>query len=494
MLASAQLATALISWDALLVLWAVTGELLAILFVYRILVRGGAPATTMLWMAVILAAPWFGLMLYYLLPRQLQLRRLKRVRQRGERFRAGRGWRSPSGNRDRPEGDGLQAFLADSDGAGLSYGNRLRWLPEAGDFTAAGLAAIRAARREVDLLVYILRADRAGKALLEVLTEAARRGVRVRVLYDAVGSFGLGDGDLRALREAGGRVEAFLPLFWKRRPFTVNLRNHRKLLLVDGEVGFIGGRNVGDEYFTDRLGRELRWLDAMLEVRGPAVEHLRDVFAEDWYTATEETSSPNGGAERAAAPAAAEVPALGAAAVGVVCSGPDREVGDLWFALVQAISDARRCIELCSPYLLPPPILLFALQLAAARGVRVRVFTNGPKTETWLLYHAQRSHYARMLAAGLEVHESFGEYNHAKLLVVDGRTVMVGSANMDLRSANLNFEVAAFALDAPELGAAVVATLDERLARGRRVTAEMLPKNPLVRALDGFCGLLSPLL
>lgn len=485
------LSTALISWDALLVLFAATGELLALVFVYRVLVRGGAPASTLLWMAVILLAPWFGLLLYYLLPRRLQLRRLRRLRQRGERFRTGRSERPSPADPARRDGSGLQAFLADADGAGLSFGNRLQWLPEASDFARAAADAIAAARVEVALLVYIFRADRAGRELLTLLADAARRGVRVHLLYDSIGSFGLGDGDLAALRAAGGRAEAFLPMFWKKRPFTVNLRNHRKLLVVDGAVAFVGGRNVGDEYFTDRLGRERRWLDAMLEVRGPAVADLREVFAEDWHTATEEVL-PEVAVE--APPPAKVVAGRADGALAVVCSGPDREQSDLWFATVQAIAEARSSVDLCSPYLVPPPVLLFGLQSAAARGVRVRVHTNGPKTESVVLYHAQRSYYARMLAAGIEIYETTDDYNHAKLLVVDGKVVMVGSANMDLRSAHLNFEIATVAVDAPELGRAVLATLDERRQRERRVGPEHLPKRPLLRAFDGFCGLWSPLL
>src|SRR5690606_7123486 len=171
------------------------------------------------------------------------------------------------------------------------------------------------------------------------------------------------------LRAAGGRAEAFLPLLWKRRPFTVNLRNHRKLLIVDGSVAYVGGRNIADEYFTDRLGRARRWLDAMLELRGPVVARLQDVFVEDWCTATDEVLCE--------LPAAPEPPPAGAVDVGVVCSGPDRDESDLWFAMVQAIGDAQQSIELSSPYLVPPPALMLALAIAAARGVTVRVYTNG---------------------------------------------------------------------------------------------------------------------
>lgn len=466
-------------WHVAAVLFAVLGEVLALVFVYRVLVRGGSPASTMLWMAVILLAPWFGLLLYYLLPRRLQLRRLKRLRGRGPELRQRR---SKVGGGPAATSFGLRALLG-SDGIGLEVGNEVDWLPGGDDFLGAAAAAIEAARDSVCCVVYIFRPDPAGLRFLAILTAAARRGVAVRLLYDSLGSFGLKAAHLAELRAAGGRAEAFLPLLWKRRPFTVNLRNHRKLLVVDATVAFVGGRNVGDEYFTDRLGRARQWLDAMVAVRGPAVARLYEVFVEDWYTATDEVL-----------PELVPAPPVGRAAAAVVCSGPDREVSGLWYALIQAIGEARRSIELCSPYLVPPPMLLFALQLAAARGVRVRIHTNGPKTEAAVLYHAQRSYYRRMLDCGIAIHETVDDYSHSKLLLVDDRVVMVGSANLDLRSASLNFELGVVVVDAAPLVAQIRSTLEQRAARFRRITVADLPQSPLWRAVDGFCALWSPLL
>ncbi len=473
------------SWHAILVAVALLGELLAVVFVYRVLVRGGSPASTLLWMAVIVAAPWFGLLLYYLLPRQLQLRRLRRMRVRGARLREVRGRETTvRGNVEPPAGSGLRSLLAGADGFGLVPGNEVVWLSSGESFVAAAIAAIDAARLHVHCVVYILRGDASGQRFLQSLTRAAQRGVRVRLLYDSFGSWGLTAAHLAPLRAAGGRAEAFLPMLWKRRPFTVNLRNHRKLLVVDGELAFVGGRNVGDEYFTDKLGNQRTWLDAMVGVRGPAVERLQDVFVEDWCTATDEVLADT------------SVPArpVGAVSLGVVCAGPDRDESDLWFAIVQAIGEARTQVDLSSPYLVPPSTLLFVLQLAVARGVRVRIFTNGPRTEAAILYHAQRSYYARLLAAGIEIHESVDEYNHAKLIVVDSKTVIVGSANLDLRSAHLNFEIAAVVVDAPAVAAEVAATIEARRASFRAVREADLPQRPWTRALDAACGLLSPLL
>ena len=129
-------------------------------------------------------------------------------------------------------------------------------------------AAIERATHCVEVEVYILRPDRTGLRLLEVLTATARRGVTVRLLYDSFGSWGLKDSHLQPLRQASGQAMSFHPLLWKRRPFTVNLRDHRKILVVDGRVGFVGGRNVGDEYATDTFSDKRPWHDAMLQIEG----------------------------------------------------------------------------------------------------------------------------------------------------------------------------------------------------------------------------------
>jgi len=466
-------------WQTALVAFAGLGEVLSVVFVYRVLTRGGSTASTLLWMIFILAAPWLGLLAYYLLPRRLQLRRLKRVRKRSERLLDARG---DDGDAESPPGD--LEHLLDLNG-GLSDGNALRWIPSGKEFFELAAEQVRGARHYLHCVVYILRPDETGLAFLKLMTEAARRGVEVRLCYDSFGSMGLKAHHLAPLHEAGGHTVPFLPLFWKKRPFTVNLRNHRKLLIVDGEVGYLGGRNIGDEYRLDRLGNVRRWFDAMIEVRGPALEELQAVFVQDWCTAADEVIEP---------PFWPEPSRPGNGRVGIVGSGPDQGRSVLWYALAQQIGEARHTVTLCSPYLVLPETLLFVLELAVARGVKVRIYTNGKRAEAWLLYHAQRHRYRFLLEAGVEVFETIEQYNHAKFLVVDDRTVFVGSANMDLRSAHLNFELAAVALDAPDLARDVMQTVADRAPEFRQLTLETLPNSPRSRAVDGLCALFSPLL
>lgn len=470
-------------WHPFLVAIAAIGEVLAIIFVYRVLVRGGSEASTVLWMLLILATPWLGLFLYYLLPRRLQLRRLRRMQLRERRLRQVRPIEASSGRAVIGSSAGMEALLRSC--GGLSDGNTLAWLPHGEDFFLAAAAAIGSAQRHVHCVVYILRPDETGLKFLELLTAAAARGVKVRLCFDSFGSWTLNHGHLKALRAAGGRAVPFLPLLWKRRPFTINLRNHRKLLIVDGETAFVGGRNIADEYRHDRVGKHRRWYDAMMSVRGPAVDHLQEMFVQDWCTATDEVL-----ADTFRAPCEA----VGDCRVGVVGGGPDQEPSALWFSLVQAIGEAQTNIELSSPYLVLPPTLLFALQLAAARGVEVRIYTNGPRAEAAFLYHAQRHHYRRLLESGIQVFETVEEYNHTKFLMVDSKTVCIGSANMDLRSAHLNFELAVVAVDAAPLAQAIQATIEERRPDFRLITRQSLPRNPIWLAVDAACGLFSPLL
>jgi len=368
---------------------------------------------------------------------------------------------------------------------GLTRGNRVRWLASGADFFQNAALAIEGSRSFVHLEIYIFRPDATGLRLLELLVAARKRGVQVRLLYDSFGSFGLKARHLAALRAVGGKAEPFMPLLWKRRPFTVNLRSHRKILVVDGEVAFTGGRNVGDEYANDRFGKKRKWLDAMVRVEGPAVAAMHEMFAENWFYATDE--------ELIDAQWYPQQPLLGHDIVGIVGSGPDRDRQPLWLAAFQAIAAAETSIDVSSPYLVPPPSLLLALVVAASRGVRVRIFTNGRRSEAAVLYHAQRSYYDELVENGIEVYETEADYNHAKALVVDAKNVMIGSANFDLRSAHLNFEIAVVLPESPDFARAVIATLAERASGCRRVTVPM-PLRPMWRLIDGFCRLLSPLL
>lgn len=458
----------------------IVGEAIAVMFLVRVVRRGGSIAVTLNWTFVILAAPYLGVLLYYLLPRGISRLRLRRRQKR-------LAWIEPtlSGAAAASEParslDPVNRLLRNFDPDAVQRGNALELLDTGPDALAAMRDAIERAEHFVHLQTYIFRPDAGGQEVMELLRRAAERGLEVRLLYDSFGSWSLKQRHVAPLRAAGARVAAFMPLLWRRRPFTLNLRNHRKLLVVDGRLAILGGRNVGSEYLTGHLDdSRLPWLDAMAAVRGPIAARLHRVFVEDWYHATAEDLSDVRYFPRSSK--------VGQDLVGVVDTGPDALTSVLPLVLQQLIGCARRRLDISSPYLVPSPVVQSALELAARRGVLVRIHTNGRPVEQWMLYRAQRSYYASLRAAGVRIFESRTAYNHAKLIVVDDRYACIGSPNLDWRSAELNFELAIVATRC-----AFVAHASELFAR-RVATATEVEESPPPRVLDGLCRLASPLL
>ncbi len=468
------------------VLLAIIGQLLAITFVLRVLERGGSPSATLSWVLFILAAPYVGLIAYYALPRRISRRRLTRRRNRISWIESSlAGDREAAGPAVCPE-DPLARMLHKIDPDSVCHGNALSLIESGPDFLARAEAVLAKAKHFVHFETYILRPDPSGVKFIELLTKTAQRGVQVRLLYDSMGSWWLKAHHLRALHEAGGKSAPFMPMFWRRRPFNLNLRNHRKQLFVDGYVGFCGGRNVGDEYMKDRFGEKHRWLDAMVEVEGPAVMRMHRAFVEDWFGATEEDLAKP---EYFPRPAPA-----GPDPIGVVASGPDKAFTTFHWMLFQMFAQATTSIDVSSPYVVPHQTIQTALQVAAARGVRVRIFTNGRASEQPVLYRAQRSYYRDLLASGIEIYETVADYNHAKAIVVDDSHVFVGSPNIDVRSTDLNFEIGVVAFRSTMVGK-VREALERHLAAGRRVeVADLASDSRVARISQGICRLMSPLL
>lgn len=314
---------------------------------------------------------------------------------------------------------------------------------------------------------------------MRALERARERGVEVRLLYDAFGSAGLGP-RLRSLRKKGGRSAAFFPLDPIRRAATINLRNHRKLVVVDGKVGLCGGVNVSDRF--------VGWRDVHLRVEGPAVAQLAAVFAEDWFFATrEDLVDPR---------YVPDPPPAGATTMQIVESGPDQTLERIHRLYFAAIAAAQERVWVTTPYFVPDRAIFMALTTAAARGVDVRLLTNA-RSNWGLTQHAGRSFYEELLAAGVRILEYEGERGamlHTKTLVVDGRFATVGSANLDVRSFRLNFELIAVLYDA-----GLVRQLEGLFTEDAAHAREVLPaawekRSHGARLLESIGRLMSPLL
>ncbi|MDE2308121.1 MAG: cardiolipin synthase [Xanthomonadaceae bacterium] len=336
-------------------------------------------------------------------------------------------------------------------------GHRLRLLIDGAAAFEAMFAAMAAARQSLLVQFFVIHDDRLGRRLQQLLLERAAAGVAVHVLFDSVGSHALPRHYVDTLRAGGVAIHPFATHRWRNR-FQLNFRNHRKIVVVDGSCGFIGGLNVGDEY----LGLKpplAPWRDTQLELRGPAVADLRQLFSDDWQWIT-----------GAPLPALAPAPCDGDTDVLLVASGPaDRqETGSLFFTA--AINAARERLWLSTPYFVPDQAVLNALQLAVLRGVDVRVLIPArPDHRTVFLASTLHAHHA--LRAGIRVFRYQPGFLHQKALLIDHDSAAIGSMNLDSRSFRLNFEVGALVVDrafAAEVAAMLVADFARAIAIDQR--------------------------
>jgi cardiolipin synthase len=472
------------AWEVVAV-WAYwAGLALGLVMVPVILASRRLPQAKIAWILGVLGFPWFGSLLYAVVGRQRLVRTV--LRRRGATVEVlspldarhhGSGvvaWRprKPSASRDMVEG-------VEHAGAHPPVpGNRLEIHAEGDVGFASASAAVRAARRHVHLCVYIFKDDRTGLATLDLLADAARRGVEVRVLYDAFGTFATKGGFFDPLKAAGARVAPFLPASLFRGALRANLRNHRKLLVVDGDVAFTGGRNVGDEY-----AREPKWRDLHVRVQGPVVPTLQRVFAEDWHFATGELLEAEGYYGPVAE--AGDVP------VQVVESGPDQDGPAAEELMFGALASARTCVDVATPYLVPTEAIEQALVSCARRGKRVRILLPDD-VDHRVVRWASDAYLPRLLDAGVEVWRRPGMF-HAKAVIVDRSWATTGSVNLDARSLRLNFELNLAFPHAPT-AERVLAWFEGEMAVSRRIAMADLDGPFSTRLARAGAFLLAPVL
>ncbi|MFZ5841366.1 MAG: phospholipase D-like domain-containing protein [Pseudomonadota bacterium] len=312
-----------------------------------------------------------------------------------------------------------------------SSGNAIQFYSSEHGGLQALVELLESATREIDVSVYILRADRTGRRVVELLAQKARAGVKVRVLVDGVGSWLLSNRALRQLRQHGGELAVFHPLLKSLLTGRGGLRNHRKLVVIDQHAAWTGGANLAQEYFA-KLRKQKPWRDLVAVVRGPAVHELVSIFRSDWQYAT--------GQQTAVAPLETGVGGTGTAILQVLPSGPDVEGEPLLDAVLTAIYNAERQITILSPYFVPDDSVQFALESALRRGVQVTIILPR-KSDNLLVDAARKLALAPLLRHGLNLRAIHGRMMHAKAIIVDDMLAIIGSANFDYRSFFLNYEL-----------------------------------------------------
>ncbi len=407
--------------------WTHLGFLLALVLMAGLLRQRRSPSSTIAWLLVILLAPYVGVPLYVIFGG----RKVRRLARRKEPIY------QPSIERHSGKLEGaVERLLASYGVPPACGGNQVKLVTSGEDAFERIVDLINQARSTIHITTYILGRDEGSRALIECLTRRASEGVVVRLLIDNIGSWRISRRFLAPLVQAGGEVAFFMPVFHLFRG-RANLRNHRKVIVVDNRIALTGGMNLAWPYIGPK-GTSALWRDISLVVEGPAVHDLEDLFASDWrFASGKDAEIP----ERPDAESHESAP--GRAVVQVVASGPDVAGDPLYESLLALIFSAQRRIWIVTPYYVPDEMLSRSLGLAARRGVDVRVIV--PASSNHITADLARASYLRDLHdAGGEVLLYTPVMLHAKAVIFDDWLAVIGSANMDMRSLFLNYEVALF--------------------------------------------------
>lgn len=443
--------------NIVIVLVVVAFQAVAILFAFRAMRHARTPQGAVGWVVFLLTAPYVAVPIFLFLGHNrffgyISMRR--EMRQTVARV-TGEISRNAPADLTRLEGRRsiATAFEQLCEHKVLS-GNAAKLLIDGEATFAEIFAAIESAQHYILVQFYTIRDDELGRDLARRLSDRARAGIRVKVLYDGIGSVSLPRAYIDDLRAAGVMMLNFHAQTGSLNRFQINFRNHRKIVVIDGVTGFIGGLNVGDEY----MGRSAKfghWRDTHLRLDGPVVSQVQLAFAEDWYWATREAIRADW----------CPPPNAEGADVLILSTGPsDRlETGSLYFC--NAINAASERLWIASPYFVPDVDILNALKLASLRGVDVRILVPD-KRDHWLVWLAAFSYFDEVRRAGVKIFRYQDGFMHSKMLVVDDWMASVGTLNLDNRSCRLNFEQTAIIFD-KAFAAEVAEVLEADMARAK---------------------------
>lgn len=406
------------------------------------------PSSTWAWLLVLFFLPFVGFFLYLLLGRQLRKKHLFRWDGRkdiGIEQLISYQIEAIENNELELRVEHIKSYNhliymnLKTNNAVLTQDNDVKIFVDGSDKFEALINDISHAKNHIHIQYYIFKLDNLGQRIVNALIKKAKQGVKVRVLFDEMGSRGVRKRHFKELIEAGGEVEVFFPSILPLINPRLNFRNHRKISIIDGRIGYIGGFNVGDEYLSlsDRFGY---WRDTHLRIEGSAVHPLQTRFILDWNQASAKNDICY--AERYFP----IIPQKGTAALQIISSGPDTEWEVIKNNYLHLITNAKKYVYIQSPYFIPDESFFDAIRIAALSGIDVRIMIPN-KPDHLFVYWATYSYVGPLVEAGAKVYHYEKGFIHAKMIVVDDEIASVGTANIDVRSFSLNFEVNALLYD-----------------------------------------------
>lgn len=441
-------------------------------------------SATVAWLIGIVFVPFLGAILCVLVGNMRWERQTKRKRAASREIQRHVARKHPQADSLLRHCETLADLVEEMTRFPVSSGNDIQLLPDTHESLDVLEEMIDSAEDFIHIEFYIWRHDEAGRRIQERLIDKATKGVEVRMLYDGFGSFLMGRRYLKTIQSAGVETAAFTPGLRLWPIDTLHLRNHRKLVVVDGTAGFTGGMNIGNEYLyaTKSYGQ---WRDTQAMIRGPAVLQLQQVFVQDWNYATG-TALTN---DRYYP----EPNHVGTAACQVVPDGPDNDVDVYYCLIVAALGLAQKEVLVSTPYFIPPDGLAVAMQTAARRGVRVKLIVADRGNFLWTKM-AGRSYFNELLLAGVEILEYQDGLYHPKTLVVDGQWSLVGTPNCDYRSLFLNFEVAVACFDR-HIAEQIERQFESDAKLAKKITLDEWRERSLLKRLhEEFWRLFAPVL
>lgn len=470
-------------------------ELICLAVAVFIVMENRSPQSTFAWAITLVAFPFVGLGLYVLFGRNLKVfsRARKLVRQdvHAESALPAPHQDGPAQTIDLLEGESrtvykrrLLQLARNNSNSALTVRNQLRLLQDAAEAYPLLISDLLAAQRSIYLEFYIWASDDFTERLKALLAEKVRAGVEVRLLYDPIGSLtDLNWGYVREMQALGIDMRPFSPLY---RIHTIGYRNHRKIAVIDGRIGYLGGMNIGQETI-DGGGEFNHWRDTQVRLVGDAVVSLQNVFAVDWNNATGEQIDT-------AAPAPLEEFADAYLPVQITTSGPDSEweaIRQLYFFMILS---AEHHVYLQSPFFVVDASIAEALKAAALAGVDIRIILTERGARYQVPYWAANTYAREMVAAGVRVFFYQGGYFHSKAVSIDGEICSIGSANMDIRSFSINYEINAIIYDRATTQQLEETFLDDLTRCVEFDPVEYDGRSVLSRLRDSAARLLSPLL
>jgi cardiolipin synthase len=459
-----------------------------------VLLERGSPARTLAWTLFIITMPVIGIGSFFLFGKRVRKRRLFRIKHspQVEQFHRYVQQQHESAERSVEEAAEilipnrrLIRLLARSGNALLTSGNRVVILQDGKATFEAILEAISEAKEFVHILYYIIEEGEMADRLFKLLAEKKKEGVRVRVIFDGFGSWFLSRPFLKKIRASGVDILPFVPLSFWRFFSKINHRNHRKIVVVDGKVGFTGGINISDKYLhgDPELGH---WRDTHLRIEGPAVSGLQFAFLTDWYFVKGEYLIRREDLFPKNRP-------KGHTYAQIIAGGPNNIFANIKQQYFAMITGAERYIYIATPYFIPGENILFAMKTAALSGVQVRLILPY-NSDSVILKWSVRAYLEELMEAGVEVFFYMDGFLHSKILIADDMVASIGTANVDERSFEHNFEINALIYD-PEICLQLKQQLQDDLVNCRQLEPEIFRKRPARdKFRESLVRLLEPLI